>query len=206
MPVVEYWGGADKVRADVNPWKWRLSRNVPNITHGVPGILRKSDSNGHLYASVGTDGCDYIDAESGNVIPHASFYAADVHNARLAALQGNKQALIDYTNWMKKVVEVLPGVYHYSWFDLARKIRTYRDYWSKHWQSLYDINQEDTAENNMFFQRPWSEVTEEDIESLSLRLKNEMGGWIFHSPVDFTKPTPYVDLGDLSQPAVMNND
>ena len=180
----------------------RLSRNLPHITHGIPRILRKRDTDGHLHASVGTDGCDYIHAETGDLIPHASFYTQEIHNARIAALSGNDQAKNDYTEWFRMLVDSLPGVYHYSWYDLARKIRTYRDYWSKHWQSLYDIDQEDTAENNMFFQRPWSEVSSSDIDKLAARLEEELGGWIFHDPVDFSKPTPHMSL-DFLQPAVM---
>ena len=86
-----------------------------------------------------------------------------------------------------------------------RKIKTYRDYWSQHWQSLYDIEQEDTAENNMFFQKPWTEVTEEDIQDLSSRLKNELGGWVFHDPVDFNRPTPHVSL-ECGQPKIMTEE
>ena len=194
LPVVEFWGGPGKVRVDVNPWKWRLSRNLPYITHGVPSILRKTDPGGHLYASPGTDGCDYVHAESGAVIPHASFYTEEVHRARLAALSGHQQALQAYTDWFARVVEALPGVRHYSWYDIPRKIRTYRDYWSKHWQSLYDIKQEDTAENNMFFDKPWSEVTEEEIEALGKRLAEELGGHVFHSKVDWSRPTPHMSL------------
>jgi len=203
LPVVEFWGGSDKVRMDINPWKWRLSRNVPNITHGIPAQLRKSDAEGHLYASPGTDGCDYVHSETGELIPHASFYTADVHNARMAALSGHPQAQKDYEAWFKSIVAALPGVYHYSWFSLPRKIRTYRDYWSQHWQSLYNIKQEDTAENNMFFQRAWSDVTDADIETLSVRLQDEMGGWIFHSPVDFSRPTPHISMDGMTHPGVM---
>ena len=36
LPVVEFWGRTDKARIDVNPWKWRISRNAPHITHGIP--------------------------------------------------------------------------------------------------------------------------------------------------------------------------
>ena len=97
---------------------------------------------------------------------------------------------------------MLPGVHHYSWYDLNRKIKTYRDYWSKHWQSLYDIKQEDTPENNMFFEKAWSDVSEEDISNMSNRLANEMGGWVFHSRVDFSRPTPHLTL-DIDQPEVM---
>jgi len=193
LPVTEFWGGPRKVRMDVNPWKWRLSRNLPHITHGIPSPLRRSDPDGHLYAAPGTDGCDYVHSETGAVIPHGSFYTVEVHNARMAALQGNADALRGYTDWFRRVTEALPGVLHYSWYDIPRKIRTYRDYWSQHWQSLYDIRQEDTAENNMFFDLPWSEVTEEEIEALGKRLADELGGHVFHSKVDFSRPTPWIE-------------
>ena len=192
LPVVEFWGSKDKVRMDIDPWKWRLSRNLPHITHGIPGPLRKSDPDGHLYSSVGTDGCDYIHTETGMPIPHASFYTEAVHRARAAALSGNVEAQRAYSDWFKRVVDALPGVRHYSWYDLPRKIRTYRDYWSKHWQSLYDIKQEDTAENNMFFDKAWSEVTEEEIESMGRRLAEVLGGHVFHSKVDWSQPTPCI--------------
>jgi glycosyltransferase involved in cell wall biosynthesis len=194
LPVVEYWGSHDKVRVDVNPWKWRLSKNVPHITHGIPKQLQKYDDDGVMYASPGTDGCDYIHTETHEVIPHASFYSQEVHNARLAILSGNKDLLPQYEQWLTRNMELLPGVHHYSWFDLERKINTYKNYWQKHWESLYDIKQEDTAENNMFFQKPWSEVTDDDITSLANQLAQKMGGWVFHSPVDFSSPTPHIKL------------
>jgi hypothetical protein len=132
-------------------------------------------------------------------IPHASFYTEEVHRARAAALSGNKQAQEAYTDWFKRVTDALPGVRHYSWFDIPRKIRTYRDYWSKHWQSLYDIKQEDTAENNMFFDKPWSEVSEEEIDALGARLAEELGGHVFHSKVDWSKSTPWIPIGDFKK-------
>ena len=33
------------------------------------------------------------------------------------------------------------------------------------------VGREDTAENNMFFDKPWSEVTEQDIKDLSIKLQ-----------------------------------
>ena len=203
LPVVEYWGGKEKVRIDVNPWKWRLSRNNPGITHGIPKDMRKYDENGDLYASIGTDGCDYVDKGSFEVVDHASFYISDAHNLRMHALAGNSEATGMYQEWITRNLEMLPSVHHYSWFDLTRKIKTYRDYWSKHWQSLYDISQEDTAENNMFFDKPWSEVTEDDITDLANNLKEKMGGWVFHQKVDFSKPTPHITI-DIEHPEVIN--
>jgi len=92
-------------------------------------------------------------------------------------------------------------VHHYSWMDIGRKMRTYRDYWSQHWQSLYDIPQEDTAENNMFLDMPWSEATEEDIDNEANKLAEEMGGWVFHSKVDYSNPTPHFEINQ-TQPAL----
>jgi len=45
----------------------------------------------------------------------------------------------------------------------------------------------------MFFNKPWSKVTKKDIKNLSKKLREEMGGWIFHSKVDFNKKTPHLD-------------
>ena len=191
LPVIEYWGGPDKVRMDIYPWKWRLSRNLPFITHGIPAHLRKYDEQDRMFAAPGTDGCDYIHNVTGQIIPNATFYTQDVDNLR-------KQGMTDflsrkqYSDWFASMTENLPSIHHYSWFDINRKTRTYRDYWSKHWQSLYNITQDDTPENNMFFQRPWSEVSEEDIDKMSIDLAEKMGGWIFHSPVDFSHPTPHL--------------
>jgi len=194
LPVVEFWGSEEKVRLDVNPWKWRLSKNNPNITHGIPAFLRKQDENGDMYSALGTDGCDYIYSDSGEPVPHASFYPEEAHKLRLAALQGDENALNTYTQWFQRNVDMLPAVLHYSWLDLSRKIKTYKGYWQKHWESLYNIQQEDTAENNMFFQRPWSEVSDQDIDDLAIRLANETGGHVFHSPIDWSRPTPHLNI------------
>jgi glycosyltransferase involved in cell wall biosynthesis len=180
LPVVEYWGGYDKVRMDIQPWKWRLSRNKPNITHGIPKQLRKQDADGNACALQGTDGCDMIDKETGDCLPHISFYTSDVENVRRVAMLGNQEAKQQYENWYNQVVTGLPGVFHYSWHDLPRKIRLYRDYWTSHWRSLYDENVDDTAENNMMFDVPWSQVTDEMIEKRAEEMKKKLGGWVWH--------------------------
>ena len=145
---------------------------------------------GGLCQSVGTECC----SPSPEIPWSWSLDPGVLQACRLGALGGNTQALDAYEKWMNNVADSLPTIHHYSWFDLPRKIRTYRDYWSRHWQSLYDIAQEDSAENNMFFQRPWSEVSDDDILELGNKLQDKMGGWVFHAPVDFSKPTPSFKL------------
>ena len=207
LPVLEFWGDKGKTRMDVTPWKWRVSKNSPNITHGIPLQLRAHDDDGYLYALPGTDGCDYIDKSTYELIPHASFYVQPVHSLRMQALAGDNTAVQKYSEWYQKITEMLPTVYHYSWFDLERKISTYKNYWSKHWQSLYNISQEDTPDNNMFFDKAWADVSNDDISKLAIQLEEKMSGWVFHEKINFNKPTPDLNV-EYTHPKVMeeNND
>ena len=202
LPVIEYWGGPEKVRADIQPWKWRLSRNLPHITHGVPAKLRRLDILGTPYAAAGTDGCDMIDARTYGPIEHVSFYTGDVDAARLRGLAGDAASLTSYEAWFNAAVRGLPCVFHYSWYDLPRKIRTYRDYWARHWKSLYDQDLPDTAENNYMFDVPWSRVTEGMIEERAAQMKSLLGGWIWHRKWDGVTQTPHIKC-HRTQPGVM---
>lgn len=199
LPVIEYWSGYDKVRADIHPWKWRLSRNKHTITHGIPSMARAVDEQGNVYAKFG-DGCDMIDANTFEPLPHGNFYSEEVHRARLAGLSGNSQALQEYEKWFNQVVNILPGVHHYSWFDITRKMRLYRDYWTKHWITLSGKDYIDNAENNMFFDVPWSEVTEDMITVRANEL-SRTGGHIFHQKWD-GKITPWITI-NRKPPAIM---
>ena len=194
LPVIEYWGSSEKVRMDINPWKWRVSRNLPNITQGIPGHLLNTDESGYEYASIGTDSCDYIDKETKEILPHAGFYDESVHNVRLAGLTGNEEARKQYEEWFNRVVDSLPGVHHYSWYNISNKISQYKLHWGKFWKSMYRLDSEDTAENNVMFDKPWAEVTQEDIEHMSSKLSEELGGWIFHQKVDFSKKVPHISV------------
>ena len=139
-------------------------------------------------------------------VPDMNFYTPQLHQVRTEILNNreNTEAFSAYENYMKQVYEQLPSIRHYSWFDIDRKIRTYKNYWSKHWSSIFNKTVEDVPENNKFFNKSWADVSENDIVSLAKKLKDEMGGWIFHTRVDFTKPTPWIEI-ENSHPAVMNN-
>ena len=194
LPVIEYWGSTGKVRMDVNPWKWRLSRNKGSITHGIPAELRMKDDNGDIYAGKGTDSCDYIDTNTYERLPHAGFYDENIHKVRLEALAGSEKHRAAYEGWMNQVVELLPTVYHYSWYDIERKITSYKTHWGKFWKSMYNLDTEDIAENNVCFDKPWSEVTPDDIKVLAQRLEEEKGGHIFHQKVDWSVNVPNIEL------------
>jgi len=201
LPVIEYWGGDKKVRMDINPWKWRVSRNLPHITQGIPKELIRTGDDGSVYAAPGTDTCDYVHSETGERIPHIGFYNEQAHNVRVAGLSGNEEARLAYQDWFQRAVDQLPSVHHYSWYNIPRKIRQYKMHWASFWKNQYRHDAEDTAENNVMFDKPWAEVTDDDIELLGNRLASELGGWIFHEKVDFSYKIPYVTI-DRNHPAV----
>jgi glycosyltransferase involved in cell wall biosynthesis len=194
LPVVEFWGGFDKIRVDVNPWKWRISRNIGYITHGIPSELRRQDEDGNLYTAPGSDTCDYIHKETFERIKFIAFYSDEIENHRREALSGNTDSLEKYQQWISMASENVPTVYHMSWFDLERKINFYKRFWSRFWQSQYNTSQEDTPENNMFFDKSWSHVTDKEIGELALRLGSEMGGWIFHNKINWNAKTPHITI------------
>jgi len=184
LPVVEYWGSKDKVRIDVNPWKWRISKNLPEITHGIPKHLRKEE-NGLLYAKQGTDGCDLINKNDGSVVVSSNFITQEVDNLRREAIF-NKEAAYKYQTWFNMVVGHLPTVYHFSWFSIEEKIIKFKKFWNASWLSLY--NEERPEGWNPFFaDKSLSDVSEKEIKKLAHKLKTETGGWIFHSPWDGSK-------------------
>jgi len=204
LPVIEYWGSEGKVRCDVHNWKWRLSRNKPGLTHGIPAELRQFDEDGELYAAQGTDSCDYVWMGNYQRVQYMSFYNEEIDRLRRTALDDEDvQALTEYKGWYNEVVNGLPGVHHYSWFNIERKVQSYKNYWARFWESMYNKPQEDTAENNMFFDKPWSEVTDEDIADVATRLEDQMGGWIFHRKINWNAATPHITC-TKSHPQVMD--
>ena len=109
-----------------------MSRNNFRVTHGINIQARVMDpKTGRFYAKRGmSDGCEYIDIVTGEHLPHAGFYSEEFERLRRDDPQ-------QYGEQMNLVFEKLPSVWHYSWADLPRKIRNFRDFWDKQWQTLY---------------------------------------------------------------------
>ncbi len=132
LPVVELWGNDRVARTDRHSWKWRLSRNNLRITHGINQAARLTDpKTGRIYAKDGqSDGCEFIDMVTGEFLPHRGFYTKELEQLRTTDPKR-------YGEVMNEVYEKLPSVWHYSWADIPRKIRNFRDFWDKQWQVLY---------------------------------------------------------------------
>lgn len=203
LPVIEFWGGSEKVRVDIQPWKWRLSRNKKNIGHGVPKGFERFDEHG-MYLARGTDGCDMIDLETHERLPHVTFHNEQSEQVRQAALQHIPGAIDEYERWFNMIVNEIPSVFHYSWFNLERKIKLYRTFWTKFWNSLYGEKLDDTPQNNMMFDLAWKDVTDDMIQELAKELKEKMGGWIWHQKWDHKTLTPHIKVVK-SHPQLMKN-
>lgn len=181
LPIVEYWGGFDKVRTDVNFWKWRVSRNHPEVVHGIP-VTHRQVKNGMVYAKPGTDTCDYIVKSQGLPVPNLNFVNSNIDAMRQQATFDEK-ARVEYEKWANQMVYALPTVYHLSWFSIKSKIEKYRDFFGDFWKAMYG----DERNTNMFFEVPWAEVTPEMIDAKAKELRDGTGGWVFHSPWNGTR-------------------
>lgn len=177
LPMVEFWGGFERARADFLSFKLRLSKNDPRVTHGIPEALRLYDESGHEYPRpFDSDCCNYIyrdtlvDLNPQMLFPNGyeKFYGAN--DSR-------------FEKFFNESLDLMPFVYHLSWLDIGRKIRHHRSYWHRYQASMYNIKLEDTAENNVFFDKPWCEVTELDIERKVEQLK-VIGPRSFHHKID----------------------
>ena len=196
LPVIDYWGSDGKVRVDVPSWKWRISRNVSVITHGIPKSLRRYDEQKRLFAAHGTDGCNYIHSITGEEIPFGNFVSNDSERLRHSAIRNGAHAT-HYQGWFQHILDNLPATHHFSWFSLTRKTRSYKNFWSGFWKSLY--NEDVNKPNPMFGDLPPDEITEELICKTAAEL-NTIGGWVFHSPWDKKTFTNHIRVSQSFPP------
>lgn len=161
LPVVECWGDEKHVTGRRHAWKWRLSKNLSHITHGVNKHARLTDEKtGRVYAREGmSDSCEYVDLVSYEMLPHVGFYTQQLDMLRVSSPAA-------YAETINSAFDNLPCVFHYSWFDIPQKIRQFRVNWDKQWRVLYQ------TENKERF--PGVD-TEEQIQALAKKLK-EQGG------------------------------
>ena len=170
LPMIEFWGSFERIRADFFTWKQRLSKNDPRITHGIPNEYRVFDAAGHEYPKpFESDSCNYI-------------YRDTLESVRsMVPLDVPKMAMSpeEFKPFFENALSLLPSVLHISWLHLKRKIEHYKEFWPKFHQSMYNLPVLDAAENNVMFSKPWSAVTDVDILEKANEL-DELGPRSFH--------------------------
>lgn len=204
LPVLEFWG-PNKIRIDVNVWKWRLTLNTKQVMHGIPLGLSFIDPKLNLeFAKPGTDTCDYIDSLTKTHLPMTSFVSEEAERVRMMAVAGNEAALREYRIWYNDIQNNFPGVYHYSWYNIERKIKQYKLFWTDFWKSMYNMDKNE-KENPFFPGKLWSEVTDEEIKNKAKELEEKTSGWIFHKPWNGTRSFGLETKDFMRHPEIIKN-
>ena len=163
LPVIELWGNGQEVTGRRHCWKWRFSKNKPEITHAINKNARlTNEKTGKLYAKKGmSDGCEYVNTMTYEMLPHTGFYNDQIELARLHMPDA-------YAQGINEVFEKIPSVYHYSWCSIERKLNQLKKggVWDKMWSLLY---QEETQDRF-----PGIE-TSEQMKDLAVKLYSQGG-------------------------------
>jgi len=134
LPVIELWGDEKHATGRRHSWKWRMSRNKPEITHAINKHARLvNEETGKVYAKKGmSDGCEYVNVMTYDLLPHTGFY-----DQKFEMIRNN--APEQYAKVMNQVFESFPSVWHFSWFNIEKKINQLRNSgtWDKLWSLLY---------------------------------------------------------------------
>ena len=164
-PVVELWGDLEHSTYRRHMWKWRLSRNKPEITHAINKYARLTDEKtGKVYARKGmSDGCEYVNVMTYEPLPHKGFW-----NEQLDVLRAYQSEQFGVT--MNKIVGQLPSVYHTSWLDLPRKVHQLQPggIWDQLWSLIYQEKTQDRFPGVEF-------SDEKQVNALVEKLKTEGG-------------------------------
>jgi hypothetical protein len=156
-----------------------------------------------LFSKQGSDGCDYIWKDSGDVVPCIHFVTSEVEQVRYHALTVKDQnSLSLYESWFNKAVVELPTVYHFSWWSVAEKIKKFRHTWNDQWLSLYNERRQEDPDWNPFFDQSLKTVNNAQIMLYAKVIEEHTGGHIFHKKWNFTT-TPSIKI-DQPVPEIIN--
>jgi glycosyltransferase involved in cell wall biosynthesis/ADP-heptose:LPS heptosyltransferase len=139
FPVVNLYGDDNTVRIDDQLWKWRLSKNIPEIVHSVHGGARELDPTTMkiIFDKKVSDGCEYVHKDTLEIYPNVNTLppeALKLHDmVKQMHLKGESippETIEMYCNMLKQMTEHMPVVYHYSWCDLEAK-KQRGDFWNE---------------------------------------------------------------------------
>lgn len=147
LPVVEPIGSIERVRfnQEHTPWKWRVFRTKPEITHGIPKQDQLVVGNA-TYSRGGSDGCFPIHIITQMMYPHKMSVSAQ----RMTEIKNSKNKE-QYVQFLKNLqLEKEPAILHLGHLDLKKKIAHYLKSWHSWWCRLYNKDASD-PKNNMYF-------------------------------------------------------
>ena len=183
LPVIDLYGSPKTVRTDRGLYKARLSKNLPEITHGIPNQLRQTNVQGKIFCDKDlSDGCEYINSQTFNMIDgQVTFY-----NQQLFDFQQKNTP--EYKAMMTDAYKKFPSIWHFSWNNLERRMKVDQEFWDAQWARL---NSKDIEPENRFFPGvKRADITPELIKERAEFLKDKK---LDESPMDLL----YIDWLDL---------
>ena len=167
LPVLDLYGTSKTIREDRGLYKARFSKNLPEITHGIPKHLRKVNEHGKTFCDKNmSDGCDYINAQTFEPIDsQVTFY-------NQIFFQTQQNDLPAFEKLMRESYAKFPSMWHFSWHDLVRRINVDLEFWDEQWKRL-NGDKDIPLENRFFPGIPRSEITLEMVNQRSEFLKDK---------------------------------
>jgi hypothetical protein len=141
LPVINFYGDDETIRIENPLWKWRISKNDINITHGVHAEARIMDPE-TMQISMDkkkSDSCEYIYADSLQIVPHRPGFPVKILGSHMRVLRKENGAEGPYLEELKDLIANHAVVFHYSWMDLERKQSN-----GAFWDNTYHGKQEKT--------------------------------------------------------------
>ncbi len=135
LAVINFYGDDETIRVEPMSWKWRITKNNPNIVHGVHAEARRVDEQNRVVMDKRiSDGCEYIHADSLQVCRHKPVFDLEyeIKHQTLFRDREDEEARRNYVKHLEKLVKQDCVVFHYSWMDLERKKRG-GEFWDQTW-------------------------------------------------------------------------
>ena len=131
LPCINFYGDDTTIRVEPNAWKWRISRNDPNIVHGVHKDARKFDPETGMVTmdKNQSDSCEYIYNDSLAICNHRTAFDPRMLMVHEKMLKRQCPAEA-YAEAIKGLIEDGPVVFHYSWLNHDRK-KANGEFWDR---------------------------------------------------------------------------
>lgn len=170
LPAITFYGNMVSVAAQENHFKWRLSKNLSHIKHGVHIQARQYDESRKMFfAREQSDSCEYIHEVTGEIIGRFPPINQELWKLNLQYMDKRVPHIL-WGQYSKLIAELLNGtdlpcVYHYAWVDYERKAEMAR-FWSK-MKRHYENGGAGTKEGT-WIEKSTEDITKEDIRELAL--------------------------------------
>jgi ADP-heptose:LPS heptosyltransferase/glycosyltransferase involved in cell wall biosynthesis len=124
-PVFNFYGDEEHIRIENHCWKFRITKNDKNITHGPHGMARIFDTElGQIVANKNaSDYCDQIYEDSLEIVTNSNPLEAMRYMMVHEQLKSDKsdKSINYYKACLNYTIKTCPHILHYSWKDLDRK-------------------------------------------------------------------------------------